>query len=678
MKYLLLLVFGLSLAAAVESKPFKLVIKTNNPGGTAANTFALPLLEGHFYDFTIAWGDGKIEDYFGVGDALPVTRIYSTAGTKTIQITDNRPSGFPGVCFGRGGDATKVLQLSQWGDGTWTSFFQAFMGCANMTITATDSATAQTDTVTDFSSAWSGCKSMTSFPLIKTSSGVNFNAAWKDCSALTSFPLINTPNGIHFDAAWSECRGLTNFPLLNTSSGTYFQTTWSGCSALTSFPLLDMSKGYSFYYTWSNCEGLTSFPLINTTSAVELSGAWFNCKNLAGFPAINTSNTKYFDSAWSGCEKLTAFPLINTSNAVVIGGAWSGCKSLTSFPLIDTSNITGFSYTWELCQGLTSFPQLNTSKGIAFQRTWAGCSALTDFPLLDLSRLSRGDQCFNGVTLSSDIYSNLLLSLASKNNNRDVTFEGGFSRYHLSAANARNTTLIANRGWNIIDGGVAPPVITSPVAANAVIGQSFTYAITATNAATSFNATGLPGGLAVNTSTGAITGTASGPVGLTTVTLSATNTTGTTNRSLTLSVNNAGAPAITSKKTAAGTIGVAFSYQIVASQAPTSFNAVGLPDGLTIDTATGLISGTPTEDGVTAVVLHAINANGTGVGSLSITIVDPAAVGGGGSTGGAGGGGGGCGLGGGTAAGLLLGGMLLLNGPGFRRRRQASSTSRGR
>ena len=57
-------------------------------------------------------------------------------------------------------------------------------------------------------------------------------------------------------------------------------------------------------------------------------------------------------------------------------------------------------------------------------------------------------------------------------------------------------------------------------------------------------------------------------------------------------------PAITSPLTASGTVGVAFSYQITASNNPTSFNATGLPAGLSVNTTTGLISGTPTAAGV--------------------------------------------------------------------------------
>ena len=59
-------------------------------------------------------------------------------------------------------------------------------------------------------------------------------------------------------------------------------------------------------------------------------------------------------------------------------------------------------------------------------------------------------------------------------------------------------------------------------------------------------------------------------------------------------------PAITSSLTASGTVGVALSYQITASNNPRSFNATGLPAGLSVNTTTGVISGTPKPNGTSA------------------------------------------------------------------------------
>src|SRR5438093_1135226 len=72
------------------------------------------------------------------------------------------------------------------------------------------------------------------------------------------------------------------------------------------------------------------------------------------------------------------------------------------------------------------------------------------------------------------------------------------------------------------------------------------------------------------------------------------------------------APVITSTGAATGQVGVAFSYQITASNSPASYNATGLPAGLSVNTATGIISGTPTASGTFSVTLSATNAGGTG------------------------------------------------------------------
>ncbi len=169
--------------------------------------------------------------------------------------------------------------------------------------------------------------------------------------------------------------------------------------------------------------------------------------------------------------------------------------------------------------------------------------------------------------------------------------------------------------------GGAVPVMTSALTAAGTVGQAFAaYAISATNAPTHFAASGLPAGLSVDASTGAISGTPSA-AGTANVAISASNSAGTGSATLVITINAAPShPAITSSLTAAGTVGSAFSYRITGSASPTSFQATGLPPGLGVSSASGAIAGIPTASGATSVAISATNGSGTGSATLVITI----------------------------------------------------------
>ena len=64
-----------------------------------------------------------------------------------------------------------------------------------------------------------------------------------------------------------------------------------------------------------------------------------------------------------------------------------------------------------------------------------------------------------------------------------------------------------------------------------------------------------------------------------------------------------------------------YHYQIVASASPTSYGAVNLPPGWSINTATGDISGVPTVTGTWQVPITATNAQGSGSAILEIKVI---------------------------------------------------------
>jgi autotransporter-associated beta strand protein len=77
---------------------------------------------------------------------------------------------------------------------------------------------------------------------------------------------------------------------------------------------------------------------------------------------------------------------------------------------------------------------------------------------------------------------------------------------------------------------------------------------------------------------------------------------------------------ITSPNTANGLVGKPFTYTIAAINSPTSFSTTTLPDGLTLDPASGIISGMPTTTGTYVVTIGATNAAGAGTMVLTIKI----------------------------------------------------------
>ncbi|WP_438480140.1 beta strand repeat-containing protein [Oleiharenicola lentus] len=164
-----------------------------------------------------------------------------------------------------------------------------------------------------------------------------------------------------------------------------------------------------------------------------------------------------------------------------------------------------------------------------------------------------------------------------------------------------------------IDRALNVPTITSNGTANAQVGQSFLYQITATNSPTAYASSTLPDGLTLSATTGVISGIPAAQ-GSADITLTATNGDGiSAPKLLTLTIAAPPAtPSITSSTAVGGRVGVALSYQTTASESPNSFAADQLPAGLSINSTTGLISGTPTVAGVVTVQLRAANNAGLG------------------------------------------------------------------
>ena len=157
------------------------------------------------------------------------------------------------------------------------------------------------------------------------------------------------------------------------------------------------------------------------------------------------------------------------------------------------------------------------------------------------------------------------------------------------------------------------PVLTVPEIWTAQAGEFFAESVLASNLPDGFLATGLPVGLAMNTTNGVVSGIPSVP-GTYALELIAANEIG---ESFPVAVElqvaaAAGTPEISGSKHHVLELGSNGVYSVSTSPEATYFSADGLPLGLSIDSDTGIISGAPQQTGVYAAILKAWNEVGEG------------------------------------------------------------------
>ncbi|MDQ1083572.1 MULTISPECIES: putative Ig domain-containing protein [Microbacterium] len=174
----------------------------------------------------------------------------------------------------------------------------------------------------------------------------------------------------------------------------------------------------------------------------------------------------------------------------------------------------------------------------------------------------------------------------------------------------------------------APDIVTTSVPA-ATTGVVYSAALT-TNGSTprSFAVTAgaLPAGLAINSSTGAITGTPT-VAGTFTFTVTVTNAAGTDQQQYSLVVS--APPVITTTSVPDGTTGTAYSTTVQATgTGPITFaiTSGALPAGISLDPQTGVISGTPTADGPFSFSVTATNVAGSNTVPYTAQILTAPAI----------------------------------------------------
>jgi type II secretory pathway pseudopilin PulG len=203
-----------------------------------------------------------------------------------------------------------------------------------------------------------------------------------------------------------------------------------------------------------------------------------------------------------------------------------------------------------------------------------------------------------------------------------------------TAAGTSNVTVTIKDVTNATASKTYSLVITQPVSINGpaslpnwTINRDYTGTqITATNGVTPFSwsATGLPNGLSINSNTGVITGTPSATGTFNAVVTVTDALGGVDTRGYTVVIHSA--PSISTASLPNGEQGVAYSATVVVANGTPSFTwaASGLPAGLSMNSGTGVLSGTPTVTGSFDITVTATDVAGASASKIFTVVLGAA------------------------------------------------------
>ncbi len=402
----LFLMVLLSARGLRAQNPFITTWKTNNPGTSGSKSITIPTHPADTYLYDVDWNNDGTYDELGITGS--VTHTYGTAGTYTIRIR----GAFPRIEFSNGGDRLKILSVNQWGDIVWGGMANAFYGCANLHVTATDS---------------------------------------------PNLSMVNSMANLFREAAvFNENINTWNVANVNDMQGVF----WGASSFNQPLAGWDVSQVTNMYQMFSEASafnqpvgGWNTGNLGNTANM--FSGAVSFNQPLAGW---DVSQVSAMSSMFSGAAAFNQ-PIggWDVGNVLSMHSMFSGATSFNQdISGWEVGQVTNMDY---MFSGATSFDQpiggWDVSQVTTMIRMFSGATSF-DQPLGDWNVANVGDMysMFTDVELSAANYDDLLIGWSALALQPDVNFGAGTSMYTCAAVAARALmTDINGLSWNIIDGG---------------------------------------------------------------------------------------------------------------------------------------------------------------------------------------------------------------------------------
>lgn len=409
-----------------------------------------------------------------------------------------------------------------------------------------------------------------------------------------------------------------------TADGKITIVTYSGSGGVVSIPSVIANKPVVGVGSkaFSGCTSLTNVTIPNSVTCIGGS-AFSGCTNLEGV-AIGTSVTSIGNSAFNGCTSLLSVAIPNSVTSIG-NSTFTGCTSLVCATI--GNGVTAIeSNAFNGCTSLASVTIGNSVTSIG-SRAFYWCTSLTDLTIP--SRVtSIGDSAFDGctnlanVTIPNKVSSIAEYAFADCTGLTCITLPNkltSIAQYTFSGCSSLANVTIPDSVTSIGDCAffwcTSLTGITIPKNVASIAYDAFSDCSSLASAVFTGNAPALQSGVFDYAASGFTVYCFNAAQGFT---FPAWNG---------YAANNVVVSPSGTDLAVTGTAGTSFSYQIVApdTDIATFYETTGLPPGLSCNSVTGLISGTPTTSGTFNGTLMIGNPAGSGTGALTMD-VEPTAL----------------------------------------------------
>ncbi|MBL4772614.1 MAG: BspA family leucine-rich repeat surface protein [Alcanivoracaceae bacterium] len=485
---------------------FVIMVKTDNVGESTDTQFTIPINPGvNGYNYSVDCDNNGVFEAELINSSY--TCNYLNAGTYKVRIVHDPLSqlGFPSMFYNNSGDVLKLLAIEQWGDGVWTNMTGAFFGANNLEIRAKDNPNFSLiidmmdmftgvslpdytydalliylrDTVQTPNIGFSAGNSHYCLPQARASRRylvevlgwqINDNG-WQCFKGYLDDYIFTVAYGVSVDINHHTPQGIGpvdyNIDCDNDGIIEHYHVQ-TGRSCFYQNNDYNKSKTIRIEHNLLNNEGFPYFRLNTNESLVSINqwgtGKWQSMQSLFwGASDVWVDSALPNTSEMLSTESMFKFATnihIDVSNwdlSSVInmeGMFFLAIDLFLDTSLWDTSSVINMASLFNNSTVDVDIINWNTEKVTNMSALFRSADNVNlDISHWDISNVTNMRDIFDRVSLSSELYDDILVSFGSQNVNSNLNLDVGETQYCSLLALQARSNLIENFNWTITDGG---------------------------------------------------------------------------------------------------------------------------------------------------------------------------------------------------------------------------------